>query len=286
MQAEALIEDLRNIGFSEHEAKIYIALFSLGQATAYEMAKEASVPVPNTYNVIRSLSTKGAVRKIAEKPARFVAVEPSELFHTFAARVSENCSSIISQFESFKPKTAVSFVEIIQDERAIVDKIVASINKARIQVICKGDRKNPEEIENAIVRAAARGVQCLFVHYGEPPPAFTEAGVLCWPHEGNGVRLGMGAEYLTICCDYENALIYRISPDTELAYSDNRSFVYMTSVMIRHEIYMSEIMGTLADEIEQHFGPGLYDLRKRFSIMPLGSVFEDFVNQRRQGNHK
>src|SRR5690606_4499252 len=117
-----------------------------------------------------------------------------------------------------------------------------------------GDRKNPEEIELAIVRAAARGVQCLFVHYGEPPPAFIEAGVLCWPHEGNGVRLGMGAEYLTVCCDYENALIYRISPDTELAYSENRSFVYMTSVMIRHEIYMSEIMGTLTEEIEQHFG--------------------------------
>jgi len=280
MSQEQIVGDLIDIGFSEHEARLYLALHALGAGTAYEVAKAASLPVPNTYNVIRALTARNAVRAISQRPARYVAVAPEELFAQLASTISEKCSSIVESLKKVEPASEVSFVDIILDKPAIVSRVRTIIEAARTQIIVKGPHDLPGDIIEAIRGAALRGVQCLFVHYGDAPEALTSAGVLCWPHEGNGIRLGMGADYLTICCDFENALIYRMDPDTEAAYSENRSFVYMTSVMIRHEIYLAEIMSTFGSQIEERFGPGLYDLRKTFSMSPLGDAFEQYVRTR------
>jgi hypothetical protein len=64
---KAILADLTAIGFTDHEARIYLALVSLGRpAIAYEIAKAASIPVANTYNVIRSLAKKGATKQVAD----------------------------------------------------------------------------------------------------------------------------------------------------------------------------------------------------------------------------
>jgi len=277
MGEEGLIDDLKASGFSDHEARIYLALYKLGAGTAYEVAKAASLQVPNTYNVIRSLTNRGAVRKVGDKPAQYVPIDPADLFDKMASRMTKLCGSIIDGFRSLEPEGEVSFVEIIQQQARIRERLVECVVQARSQVILKGATPLPDAVSDALVEAAGRGVQCLFVHYGDSPPKLLKAGVKCWPHEGNGVRLGMGEDYLTICCDFEKAVIHRTHPDSEAAYSENKSFVYMTSVMIRHEIYLAEIILALEPEIRERFGPGLYELRKQYSITPLGSSFEEFV---------
>ena len=280
MSKSELISDLKNAGFSDQEAKVYLALYEVGSGTAYEVAKAAQLQVPNTYNVIRALSSRGAARMVSEKPARYVAIEPEILFGQLASEMSQLCASIVDQFETLKPESSVSFVEIIQSEARILDKFEECFENASTQIILKGANPLPQRVREALGSAAKRGVQCLFVHYGQATTDLIEAGVLCWPHEGNGVRLGMGEDYLTVCYDFEKAIIHRTAPDSEAAYSENRSFVYMTSVMIRHEIYLAEIMTALEPEIEAKFGPGLYKVRAKYSITPLGKAFEDFVASR------
>lgn len=46
----SLVELWMDIGFTEYEAKAYIALLRLGPATGYQIAKESGVP--------RSMSTR------------------------------------------------------------------------------------------------------------------------------------------------------------------------------------------------------------------------------------
>lgn len=281
MSDRGLIEGLKTVGFSDHEARTYVALYALGPATAYEIAKQAGLPNSNTYSVIRALLPKGAVRRIADKPSRYVAVEPSDLLSALAQEITSTCTSIVAQFEAIRPKREISFVEIIPDERAIIEKIASCIDQARHQILLKADSNLPDRIADALVRAGARGVQCLFVHFGDIPPFLAAAPVSCWLHEGNGDRLGMGADYLTICCDARNALIYRLDPDPEGTYSENQSFVYMIGVMLRHEIYIAEIIGKFGVQIEEMFGPGLYDLRTRFNSIPAGSPFDIYVKGKR-----
>src|SRR3546814_15562141 len=57
-----LLQDLKRLGFTEYEARVYVQLLRQSPATAYEIAKAASVPRPNTYHALEALAKRGAVQ--------------------------------------------------------------------------------------------------------------------------------------------------------------------------------------------------------------------------------
>ena len=84
-----LIKALKNIGFNTKEAKVYLALLQLGQATAYAVSKRADIKKPTTYVVLEDLIDRGAVKKIPRtKKMQFVATSPEILFNTVKSRIS------------------------------------------------------------------------------------------------------------------------------------------------------------------------------------------------------
>jgi hypothetical protein len=46
------------------------------------------------------------------------------------------------------------------------------------------------------------------------------------------------------------------------AYTTNPAVVRMAETLIRHDVYMAEMMAFLGDQIEARFGKGLIELRK------------------------
>ncbi|MDP2668293.1 MAG: helix-turn-helix domain-containing protein [bacterium] len=75
-----IVEALQNIGLNEKEAKVYTALLSLGESTAYVIADRAGLKKPTTYVILEQLIKKGAARLIPRaKKARYAAIPPEEL---------------------------------------------------------------------------------------------------------------------------------------------------------------------------------------------------------------
>ncbi len=56
-----LVERLVKVGFTEYEAKVYVALQGRGPATGYQIAKESGVPRSTIYEVLGKLTARGAV---------------------------------------------------------------------------------------------------------------------------------------------------------------------------------------------------------------------------------
>jgi hypothetical protein len=76
-----ILNYLTDLGLSEKQAEIYLALVEIGKGTAYAIAKQAKVKRPNTYVILEELRKKGLVLKIPhDKNQVFVAKDPSELF--------------------------------------------------------------------------------------------------------------------------------------------------------------------------------------------------------------
>ena len=74
-------EHLRTLGLSEKQARAYVALVSLGEATAYQVAGAAKLKRPITYVVLDELRQKGLVLKVPHtKKQLFAAKAPGELF--------------------------------------------------------------------------------------------------------------------------------------------------------------------------------------------------------------
>lgn len=64
-----LLNDLTAIGFTEYEAKVYLALLRESPATGYQLGKAAGIPRSMVYEALGRLHTRGAILKTEERRA-------------------------------------------------------------------------------------------------------------------------------------------------------------------------------------------------------------------------
>ncbi|MBU1202742.1 hypothetical protein KKH39_01735 [Patescibacteria group bacterium] len=71
---------LKQLGFSDNEAKVYLAALGLGKASAQDIAKQASLKRTTVYSVLDYLIERGVIGKSTERgKTRFVAEAPDKL---------------------------------------------------------------------------------------------------------------------------------------------------------------------------------------------------------------
>lgn len=74
------IEELRNYGLSEKEAKIYLALLKLGPSTVNNIAEECNLIRTTTYDVLKTLREKAIVASMVKnRILYFEAADPKKL---------------------------------------------------------------------------------------------------------------------------------------------------------------------------------------------------------------
>ena len=71
-----LLYDLQRLGFSEHEARVYLTLLQLGRARASQVADRSGIHRATTYDVLKSLRTQGLVTSIKEGSDQLFSAEP------------------------------------------------------------------------------------------------------------------------------------------------------------------------------------------------------------------
>lgn len=75
-----MINQLKNLGLSDNEAKVYMAMLELGPATVLEISAKAGVNRPTTYVQIESLKKMGLVStQTRGKKQLFIAESPEQL---------------------------------------------------------------------------------------------------------------------------------------------------------------------------------------------------------------
>ena len=75
-----MLNKLKNLGLSENEAKVYMAMLELGPSVVVEISRKAQVNRPTAYVQIESLKKKGLVSTQAKgKKQLFIAESPDKL---------------------------------------------------------------------------------------------------------------------------------------------------------------------------------------------------------------
>ncbi|HLV81099.1 MAG TPA: helix-turn-helix domain-containing protein [Chthonomonadaceae bacterium] len=84
-----MLESLRQLGWSEYEARAYLALLEHSPATGYRVGKESGVPVAKVYEALARLVERGAVRLLAAaegEAGQYVPIPPDEVMAGLRAR--------------------------------------------------------------------------------------------------------------------------------------------------------------------------------------------------------
>jgi len=77
---ESVVEKLRQVGLTEYEAKVYLALLNTHLNTATQVSEKSGVPRTKIYAVLEALKNKGWVRVYSGVPLLFKAVAPRAVF--------------------------------------------------------------------------------------------------------------------------------------------------------------------------------------------------------------
>jgi sugar-specific transcriptional regulator TrmB len=178
---EKLVTELVFFGLTENEAKAYLALLQLRQATARAIAKVSSIPRQEIYRVLNRLEKLELIEVVITKPAQFVAVLPrkavveliqnqKEFFRKKIAQLEAKKISLEDELAEIQGKSAglklpspVQFV-LISGRHQVNSKIQAMLKKANSTVLWASPRL---EIRRAVIynrdemlrKCAKRGVK-------------------------------------------------------------------------------------------------------------------------------
>lgn len=104
-------EILEELGLSQNEAKIYIALIELGQSSVPKISVKTGIHKRNIYDTIPRLLQKGIIYQLAEtKENKYAAVEPdklSDLIWEKESRLNKILPALNRQFKKTTTNEAV-----------------------------------------------------------------------------------------------------------------------------------------------------------------------------------
>jgi DNA-binding MarR family transcriptional regulator len=101
-----LVEPLKNLGLSEKEAKIYLALLQLGPSTPYQIAKKAELKRPTAYVIAEELVEKGLIVHVpGEEKKRYIARTPDAFIEERSERL-QAARAILPELRSFQKGTS------------------------------------------------------------------------------------------------------------------------------------------------------------------------------------
>jgi sugar-specific transcriptional regulator TrmB len=263
VEADSLLQDFRQLGFTEYEARVYMRLLAESPATAYEIAKATGVPRPNTYNALESLAKRGAVQPISENPVRYVAAPPDRHLTNLGRQTMALCASLAGNLARLRTPDDDPYVWNVQGEAAIHRKVGEMIGESRGNIWIKASADVLRPHAEALRDAAMRGVEMLVILFGTDPDEFRfNEGCSVFLHEANGIRMGAADNLFTLTIDRHQALTATTDRMTAF-HTRNYAIVQTADTLIRHDFYMAEIHARFGREIEQAFGPHLRDLRLR-----------------------
>ncbi len=102
--SQALQKSLVEIGLSDKEAGVYIALLELGRGTVSQISRKANINRTTGYDILDSLSSKGLVSISGKEPKQEYSAESPEQLENFVAGEIQKKHAALRKTETLVPE--------------------------------------------------------------------------------------------------------------------------------------------------------------------------------------
>ena len=264
--SQEILHSLRQLGFTDHESRVYLAICECHPATGYEISKAAQLPRSNAYDVLKSLESKGAVQPISEDPVRYIPRDPEEYLLGVVDNTRKICDELSTVLKKKSDSNDQMYIWMLVGKKKIQNKISEMIAGAKRHVWIKAFEGAVDSYLEDLKAAAGRGVEVILILYNdatEKIERYPEFIVI--PHENTGIKVtSMSNTKISMSVDSTDMLVAVSGEEWGGSYSRNQSMVYVIEGYFLHEFYLAEIYGKHSKILEKSFGPGLRHLRDRY----------------------
>lgn len=243
---------LQDLGFSEYEAKAYIALLRTNPATGYQVSKESAVPRSMIYEVLNKLIARGAaLSSMAERTTLYAPVGPDELLDRLRHEFEEQLDSARRALATISSPPQAEYVWNIEGGDNILAKARDMIESAESQVHVGLLPATLPALQASLDRAIERRVEVII-----NTTAFVDisgARVVVTPLVLDDVGQ-LGTQGLMLTVDSVQALVSQQldSPAAKAAWTTNPLIAFVVEQHMRTDMVIPrllELLGSQALEV-------------------------------------
>jgi HTH-type transcriptional regulator, sugar sensing transcriptional regulator len=261
----SLLGRLREIGFGEYEAKLYVALVKRHPATGYELARSSGVPSSKVYEVLARLQDKDLVF-VADggRAKRYIPADPDEFVDRYARRVTRALAGLREDLQAIGDEDTVGYIWNLRGRDALLERAATLLARAERTALISGWDEELAVLADAIAAAHRRGVRVAVIDYG----TLTFEASAVYPHPIKDTIAGeKGGRGLSLCTDGRIGMVglVRGNGDASGAWSSNDGFVGAVEDYLKHDIYVQKIVGRFDDALVKAYGARYARLRDVFS---------------------
>jgi HTH-type transcriptional regulator, sugar sensing transcriptional regulator len=257
-------EKLISIGFSEYEAKAYLALVRESPATAYEIAKLSSIPTSKIYEVLNKLLEREAVLKIEHSgKQKYLPLSPDELIAQYRGRIDDTLAALQTGLHHLQHDQNLSYIWNILDYDTLMEKSVRLIAQTKRHVLLSLWPEETQHLEIEIRKALRRGVKAATILFGHHKSTLGQT----YQHPiEDTLYAEKGGRGLVIVADSQEVLFGKIAVGNKVegACSRNAGFTAMAEDYIKHDIYVMKIVQRFDPLLTKTFGKNYHKLRDVF----------------------
>lgn len=168
MNNQLIIENMKQLGMTEYEIKVYLTLLSHHPSTGYNISKLSGVPRSRVYEVLDGLSKKQLVfETTANDKTTYVPLEPSLLMKM----LKNNFNNIIDQVDVYTQRLYHSGdqtfdAKILKGRDEVIAILIMLIQEAQTRIALSIWEEELLELKEVIERARERGVAIRGIYFG------------------------------------------------------------------------------------------------------------------------
>lgn len=158
----AAVEQLEQFGLSSYAARTFVALASLGTATARDISQVSEVPRTRVYDAVDELHDRGLVDVQQSSPKQFWAISAETASRSFEHELryrTETLRTALTELEPIERQAEQRGVWTVDGQTAVTHRVVEFFESATEEIVYMTvEELLTADLIDALSDAAARGV--------------------------------------------------------------------------------------------------------------------------------
>jgi sugar-specific transcriptional regulator TrmB len=245
--SEDPVDKLVRIGFSEYEAKAYVALLRENPVTGYQLAKLSGVPRSMIYEVLGKLTARGAAMTLRKEGSTQYAPIPADEFLDQLRREHEQLvTSLKDDLTILDATSDLEYVWSIEGHENVMAKAEEMIDQAEDRIYLSLLPATFSALRSAVEKAIARGVRVVV--YSTEDLDLPGGRVIATPvpEEANERVEGL---WLVLVVDGQEVLIGELLNENQAraSWTGSPLFVFVAEHHLRTDLYLPQVLALLGD---------------------------------------
>lgn len=248
----APLEVLARLGFSEYEAKTYLALLRDNPATGYQISKEAGIPRSMVYEALGRLANRGAIMSLPSgDTTRYAPVPVSTLLDSLRHSYEDALDAAHSVLVREEKATPREQVWNIEGRAAVLARAREMIREAERELLVSIDDRTLVDLIPCLHEAHGRGVRVRLLLSGEAEIDFGD--IIRHPQTESALQQLGGS--LVLVADGSQCLIGGTVGEETCIWTGNRHVVFIARQYIWQEVFTQKVSSRLGKEVHTLLSP-------------------------------